>query len=99
MSKHTPGPWVWDEDGAALRAPGKRIVLRDGEGIWNLWNNPSLKGGMGEANARLIAAAPDLLEALQRVLRHIPAEAGGASLSDDVHRAQKAIAKAIKGHE
>lgn len=40
-------------------------------------------------------AAPELLDALQRVLRHIPANAGGASLSDDIHIANKAIAKAI----
>ena len=46
------------------------------------------------ANAALIAAAPDLLDALRRVLRHIPADAGGASMSDDVHRARVAIARA-----
>ena len=46
------------------------------------------------ANAALLAAAPDLLDALRRVLRHIPADAGGASLSDDIWRAQMAIARA-----
>jgi hypothetical protein len=46
------------------------------------------------ANAALIAAAPDLLDALRRVLRHIPADAGGASMSDDMHRARRAIARA-----
>lgn len=45
-------------------------------------------------SASLIAAAPDLLDALQRVMRHIPANAGGASLSDDMYRASKAIQKA-----
>jgi hypothetical protein len=44
--------------------------------------------------SRLIAAAPDLLEALRRILRHIPADAGGASLSDDFCRAQWAIKRA-----
>ena len=42
-------------------------------------------------------AFPDLLDALQRVMRHIPDNAGGASLSDDMHRAKKAIAKATGG--
>ena len=46
------------------------------------------------AGAQLMYAAPDLLDALQRVMRHIPDNAGGASLSDDMHRAKKAIAKA-----
>lgn len=46
------------------------------------------------AGARLMYAAPDLLDALQRVMRHIPYNTGGASLSDDMHRAKKAIARA-----
>ena len=47
-----------------------------------------------DSRARLIAAAPALLDALRRVMRHIPENAGGASLSDDMHRARKAIARA-----
>lgn len=64
--KHTPGPlaifperdrqwlWVMDELGTKRVA---RVVLYDG-----------LEDEM-EANARLIAAAPDLLEALEALLR------------------------------
>jgi hypothetical protein len=47
--------------------------------------------------ARLIAAAPDLLDALKRVMRHVPADAGGASLGDDMYRARLAIARATGG--
>lgn len=43
---------------------------------------------------RLHALNTELLDALRRVMRHIPADAGGASLSDDMHRARKAIAQA-----
>lgn len=50
-----------------------------------------------DANARLMAAAPDLLDALRRVMRHIPADAGGASLGDDMYRARAAIARATRG--
>lgn len=32
-----------------------------------------------------------LLDALRRVLRHIPDDAGGCSLSDDIDRAKRAI--------
>ena len=70
MSKHTPGPWVWDDDGATLRGPRNMKVLQDGEGLWNLWNSATLKDGMGEANARLIAVAPELLEALKELMEY-----------------------------
>ena len=50
-----------------------------------------------EDAARLIAAAPDLLDALKRVMRHVPADAGGASLGDDLYRARIAIARATGG--
>ena len=43
---------------------------------------------------QLLAQRDALLDALRRVMRHIPADAGGASLSDDMHRARKAIAQA-----
>ena len=38
----------------------------------------------------------ELLDALRLVMQHIPADAGGASLGDDMHRARKAIAAATK---
>lgn len=42
----------------------------------------------------LHALNTELLDALRRVIRHIPADAGGASLSDDMHRARKVMARA-----
>ena len=71
MSKHTPGPWVYTtslqgERGRYIRGandeqPGKMAIAR----ICG-------RGGYSEytANARLIAAAPDLLEALLFVLKY-----------------------------
>lgn len=41
----------------------------------------------------LMTAAPDLLDALQRLMRHIPSH-GGASFSDDLSKARAAITKA-----
>lgn len=67
MSKHTPGPWLHDYDGDHRtryvyvfdRTPAVEIARVDlaysGSGIL----------GEGKANFRLIAAAPDLLEALR----------------------------------
>jgi hypothetical protein len=63
MSKHTPGPWRIYDCGtigsASVRIPGSTDVILPG----------TVKGAtIGEAmcNARLIAAAPDLLAACRK---------------------------------
>ncbi len=61
MNAHTPAPWYALTDGVADAAIGYRAII-GGDGYTVC--NPS---PMGEANARLIAAAPDLLAALQMV--------------------------------
>ena len=69
MSKHTAGPWSVDlgsdEDGwPVVIAAGKIVANVNPEsfsaGVANLIEMPA------DANALLIAAAPDLLEALKR---------------------------------
>ena len=60
--KHTPGPWVWTEKQRVLNsAHGKVIDHADYEGMWFARYDDA----EDEANARLIAAAPDLLDALR----------------------------------
>lgn len=57
---HTPGPWralIWEE---YVAPTGNRIVTQDGFEIAAL----SYTGGSEDADARLIAAAPDLKEVL-----------------------------------
>ena len=60
-TKHTPGPWKQGDacfsDMRSIRSNGHRIAVADG-GI-------STSDAEDHANARLIAAAPDLLEALE----------------------------------
>ena len=56
MSKHTQGPWTIDEDGDVI-AGDKLICVVTGADKDNDEERP--------ANARLIAAAPKLLEALR----------------------------------
>lgn len=62
-SKHTPGPWTYDED-HNIESPTGRVVSVG-------WTGYAGESGSGEiyeeADARLIAAAPDLLEALKAV--------------------------------
>lgn len=68
MNMHTKGPWT---------------VLRDENGILNVVTNEDepwyicsahdgITGHPEEANARLLAAAPDLLEALENLLAVVP---------------------------
>ena len=60
MNKHTPGPWIRSADRKVLTDNGvssvtlAQVVQREGVSWYE-----------AEANLRLIAAAPDLLTALQ----------------------------------
>ena len=60
MSKHTPGPWkiIRHEDMPNTRWIGSSDAESFGDGFATVWS-------VGKHNARLIAAAPELLEALQ----------------------------------
>lgn len=58
MSKHTPGPWTVRND---FKLPKTYVCSTDGLKVARMmWDTKD-----GESNARLIAAAPDLLWALR----------------------------------
>jgi hypothetical protein len=66
---HTPGPWIFDAQNSGINSdPGWGLLNADGEslGITVHWDRRS-STDTAYANARLIAAAPDLLAALQRL--------------------------------
>jgi hypothetical protein len=83
--KHTPGPWIISDNRYVQEDAHGGIIARvDGKNL--------------HANIRLIAAAPDLLEALQRFaqcsnVRDIVQ--GDTELALAVFQARAAIAKAI----
>jgi hypothetical protein len=90
---HTPGPWVVQRD-SGLR---QRIQTGGDKGtLCYMTARPFAHGAnfthaQITANARLIAAAPELLEALEECLR----EHGGFTIKGEVEkRARAAIAKA-----
>ena len=65
MSKHTPGPWTVDETWMLIMGPGNVEIA-------------AIHGGdmradrqSGRINARLIAAAPDLLAACEEMFSNL----------------------------
>lgn len=71
--RHTPGPWFWEGGGISgytgtLFGAGDKKVFDSGA-FDNMWF--SRYGPEDNANARLIAAAPDLLEAVEDALPHV----------------------------
>lgn len=97
MSKHTPGPWhVADmigkeEDETDFRLCFHAIKAGD-EFVSSTWAGPHI------ANARLIAAAPELLDALIHIEEYWNRDQNDTAMSDALWHiidvAQEAIAKA-----
>ena len=68
---HTPGPWRYETDEASLNAVvyGKgRIPGQHKQFVAQVWSGTDRTLEVAIENAKLIAAAPDLLAALQHVI-------------------------------
>jgi hypothetical protein len=86
--KHTPGPWHAEHVGES-----------DYGDVYEVYNvNTQIASSMWEADARLIAAAPELLEALRYTLQYAEKLEKAAGLSSaanvSLDKARAAIAKA-----
>ena len=101
MSKHSRGPWEWDVEYRdaythsgghySARASYTSVFMDEGNDF-DGENRAEVHGPNQEANARLIAAAPDLLAELKHLL-----EAYLVTYGEDcpaVERTRAAIAKA-----
>ncbi len=91
MSKHSSGTWIVYGGGKRRRAVGR---AGGGYCICQLTRNAE-----EAANARLIAAAPDLLETLRELVREADRKGGRVREVSryEVDRARAAIAKAEGG--
>ena len=96
--KHTPGPWRWWIDDI-----GNEIFLIDSQKDSILGPTFEINGKTGSvalrcdvtrANARLIAAAPELLDALKALLGLTLSDNGNQSAAAVEDMARAAIAKA-----
>lgn len=87
-TKHSPGPWQDCEHSSDDKHDGHLIVDAFGYNVANIWHRqfaaPADRIAEQDSNARLIAAAPELLEALKGFLHADP----------DVFRAELAAALA-----
>lgn len=111
-NRHTPGPWV-----ISVSNVFRVIALKDGEPYRVIvkdtyeegcWYGQKLIGWLGSnaqeeaaANARLIAAAPEMFEALAKIanLNYSKAATNGAAY-DAVQIAKEAIEKSeVKGNQ
>jgi len=62
MSTHTPGPWRWMNNEALVADHGRRRAILTADGFETCGDDGRLRPlDIDEPNARLIAAAPDLL--------------------------------------
>lgn len=96
--EHTPGPWTWeweDKDIFALYGPkgGEDFVL------WvriceTCAERKTRCTAPSEANARLIASAPDMLEALQEIVANAERHPSAPLREAASPAALRAIAKA-----
>lgn len=96
MSKHTPGPWAYQEDSDAythiVRGPGNRFICQ-------LAQTTSAEI---EANARLIAASPELFRIVERLSLLADGLANSNSSAEEMatrlaEDAKKIVAKATGG--
>ena len=101
--KHTQGPWeiraTRIDDNAFtsdIQAPNQDNPSQSGSNptVATTWYRPD--DGEAKANARLIAAAPDLLECLQKWMS-LQINSGLEGCDEIVVQTEKAIAKASRG--
>ena len=92
MSGHTPGPWRVEEIELFETGSGVQVVAADGTVIAD--NQTYYPQSLDPANAHLIAAAPELLEAL-KAMSHVEArDPGHVESIRAFSLARAAIAKA-----
>jgi hypothetical protein len=102
MSKHTPGPWAVmasDEEWGTYQIGAFCVDVGSMQGTADWYSSPEYFAARDEdeANARLIAAAPDLLAACEAMLSEMVVWEDEHGLHPAATAARDAIAKAKGG--
>lgn len=91
QAEHTPGPWTFEDSGRdMILILTERESIRVAEVVTD--NVDSDKYAI--ADARLIAAAPDLLAALEEAMEFLDWAVGTEAAGEHIEAARAAIAKA-----
>jgi len=94
-TKHTPGPWIVCDS-----PDGLHVTMEHGVRIAELYGVPSGRfPETPEANARLISAAPDLLEALEawmEVVDEVRIATYSEETQERMRKGRAALAKATE---
>lgn len=93
MSKHTPGPWRLSGN----QIDGHFVFQGDTANLIAWLHDGTIKeNGIEDANARLIAAAPTLVAALEGLMEAVPAQTNDRDWwPDELTRAMAAARKAL----
>ena len=97
LGEHTERAIVTTWDHPQLKAPYPVVVQSRAMGPQG-WDDPIKIISISEANARLIAAAPELLEALQGLVKAVSDGYSEGIYADQMIAARAAIAKALGGN-
>lgn len=96
MNKHTAGPWthsqIINEECDLTAKGGTFLGINTGQGAPDRLDASDY--AEFEANVQLIAAAPELLEALEALVQQVEIHNAEGAFGEDYTNAQDAIAKA-----
>ena len=93
--KGTPGPWVADKTSRAVGPISRDDDQSYGMVIPAAWIEFDQEVEIHESNQNLIAAAPELLEALQRMVNKAHKQNWNDAYPEELQSAQAAINKAL----
>lgn len=91
MSKHTSGPWAFWSGYNAYDKIEAQVTAEDGDIVIASYNHLIAEG---EANASLMAAAPDLLEALELLIGKAYKQNFNDAYPEILEKCESAMAKA-----
>lgn len=93
--KGTPGPWEVEDNGYFYDINAGRATVGDVCSSISWFDNDEHRGPVAMANAQLIAAAPEMLEALREVIGSLGVMVADPDNCPEIIKARAVITKAL----